>query len=144
MNLKENIRRILREELNNSGKNDLLINTKKRLVDYIENIDMFDDDDGIIYSGTYGGSGSLTWVKNGDVITVHTIDSGDQKDSSGTKAVASLFLSNPNVKTITYQDHSHFDDNTSFWERIGGDYTDLEREDFFNYFEKKYKYNPDL
>jgi hypothetical protein len=29
MNLKENIRRILREELNNSGKNDLLINTKK-------------------------------------------------------------------------------------------------------------------
>ena len=151
MELRKFIATTIREYLNGKVNNDIVLehryfdkNKTPELEKYIKNITMFDDDDGIIYSGSYGNSGGLTWVKNGDVITVNTIDSGNQKGSNGTMAIASLFLLNPKVKTITYQDHSHFDDGTSFWVRIGGDYTDLERNNFFKYFEKKYGYNPDI
>jgi hypothetical protein len=97
-----------------------------------------------MYNGKFGNNGSLTWIRQGDVITVNTIDSGNKKGGEGTMAIANLFLLNPKVKTITYQDHSYFDDRTSFWQRIGGDDRDLERIDFFNYFNKKFGYNPDI
>jgi N-acetylglutamate synthase-like GNAT family acetyltransferase len=115
------------------------------LKNYIKDIEVVnDDEEGIMYSGSYGNSGGLNWVKRGNVIEVVMIESGNQKGSSGTMAIASLFLLNPKVQTITYQDHSHFEDGTSFWIRIGGDYTDLERSDFFNYFQNKFGYNPDI
>jgi hypothetical protein len=112
---------------------------------YIKDIEVVnDDEEGMMYSGSYGNSGGLNWVKRGNVIEVVIIESGNQKGSSGTMAIASLFLLNPDVQTITYQDHSHFEDGTSFWHRIGGDYTDLERSEFFNYFQNKFGYNPDI
>jgi hypothetical protein len=112
---------------------------------YIKNIEVIgDDEEGILYSGSYGNSGVLSWINYGEIINVITIESGNKKGSSGTMAIASLFLLNPKVQTITYQDNSHFEDGTSFWVRIGGDYTDLERSDFFNYFQNKFGYNPDI
>ena len=112
---------------------------------YIKNIQVIgDDEEGILYSGSYGNSGVLTWINYGEVINVITIESGNKKGSSGTMAIASLFLLNPKVQTITYQDNSHFEDGTSFWVRIGGDDTDLERSNFFNYFQNKFGYNPDI
>jgi GNAT superfamily N-acetyltransferase len=115
------------------------------VAEYIKNIEVIgDDEEGILYSGRYGNSGVLSWINYGEVINVITIESGNKKGSSGTMAIASLFLLNPKVQTITYQDNSHFEDGTSFWVRIGGDYTDLERSNFFNYFQNKFGYNPDI
>ena len=114
------------------------------LQNYIKDIEVVDDEDGIMYYGTFGNDGSLTWIVTGEFITVNTIDSGNKKGGEGTMAIANLFLLNPKVKTITYQDHSHFQDGTSFWVRIGGDDIYLDRSNFFKYFEKKFGNNPDI
>lgn len=69
-----------------------------------------------------------------------------KKDSRGEGAmvIASLFLLFPNVYSVHYEDESWFeDDSESFWKKIGGSETELMREDFFNYFYKKFGYNPD-
>jgi GNAT superfamily N-acetyltransferase len=129
----------------NSKNPDIRYENGGVVAEYIKNIEVIgDDEEGILYSGRYGNSGVLSWINYGEVINVITIESGNKKGSSGTMAIASLFLLNPKVQTITYQDNSHFEDGTSFWVRIGGDYTDLERSDFFNYFQNKFGYNPDI
>ena len=73
-----------------------------------------------------------------------------KKDSRGEGAIAlaSLFLRYPLVHSVHYEDESGFEDELgyykiSFWQKIGGDESELMREDFFNYFTKKFGYNPD-
>jgi len=122
---------------------DIRFGNGGEIKNFIKNIRLIgDDEDGKLYFGEFGKDGTLTWIKYGEeVINVYTINSSK---GYGANAIASLFLLNPKVKNIIYQDHSKFNDGTSFWTKIGGDSDELNREDFFKYFENKFGYNPDI
>ena len=124
-----------------------------------------DDDDIEQYKADFGRKGKITYRiypdEKGNVfssIYVSSIDRGTldygvvqsiegKKDSrgEGAKAIASLFLLYPNVDSFHYEDESYFEnEDKSFWKKIGGDSSELFREDFFRYFENKFGYNPDI
>ena len=113
------------------------------------------------YTANFGRYGRLTWEvfndennkeeENPEYIVVQSIDrygvvgynptkvSKEDSKGEGAMAIASLFLIYPSLREIGYDDESYFEDNTSFWERIGGDIDILKREDFFNYYNKKHE-----
>ena len=132
--------------------------------DYMEN-DSFAGDDNMQYEADFGRKGNIVFRvypdETGNVnssiyissIGRRTLDYGivqgieGKKDSrgEGAKAIASLFLLYPNVNSVHYEDESYFEnEDKSFWEKIGGDSSELFREDFFRYFENKFGYNPDI
>jgi hypothetical protein len=79
---------------------------------------------------------------------VSSIEGKKDSRGEGAMALASLFLRYPLVHSVHYEDESGFEDELgyykiSFWQKIGGDESELMREDFFNYFTKKFGYNPD-
>jgi len=79
---------------------------------------------------------------------VSSIEGKKDSRGEGAMALASLFLRYPLVHSVHYEDESGFENELgyykiSFWKKIGGDDIELMREDFFNYFTKKFGYNPD-
>jgi len=132
---------------------------------YMENEIMDDDDDIKQFKADFGRKGNIVFRiypdKEGNVnnsiyissIGRGTLDYGivqgieGKKDSrgEGAKAIASLFLLYPNVNSIHYEDESYFEnEDKSFWKKIGGDSSELFRNDFFNYYQNKFGYNPDI
>ena len=132
---------------------------------YMENEIMDDDNDIEQYKADFGRKGNIVFRvypdETGNVnssiyissIGRGTLDYGvtqsieGKKDSrgEGAKAIASLFLLYPNVDSFHYEDESYFEnEDKSFWKKIGGDSSELFREDFFRYFENKFGYNPDI
>jgi hypothetical protein len=104
-----------------------------------------------LYHADFGQNGKITWEipsmeqkdENGlfNYLIVQSMDSNWNQDETinkikgeGSRVINDLFESYPFINSILYDDESE-----GFWTAIGGDIDELKREDFYEYYNKKYK-----
>ena len=103
------------------------------------------------YNADFGQNGKITWEipsmelrnENGLIhyVIVQSMDSNWNQDNKitkikgeGSRAINDLFEAYPYIDSILYDDESE-----GFWTAIGGGIDELKREDFYKYYNKKYK-----